>query len=223
MSGTAAMKITAALLGLAAALTAAGDAAAQTDAPHPVGRGSLIVTARATGVLPQADDAIVTATGAESGLHVDVGDDWMPTLGFTYFVADHWAVEAIVGATRHEVRARGAATDVAVHETWVLPPIVTLQYRPTPNATVSPYLGAGVSYMAFFDGEDRNGFDVDLDDGFGFALQAGADWNLSGAWTLNLDAKKVWFDADATINGGALKSNVGLDPWVMSLGVGRKF
>lgn len=217
------MKTAAALLVAAGALTLAGAGHAQTAAPEQVGKGSLIVTARMTGVLPQADDAIVTAAGADSGLKVDVGDDWMPTLGFTYFVADHWAVEAILGATRHEVRAKGVGTDVAVHETWVLPPVVTLQYRPTPNAAVSPYLGAGVSYMAFFDGKNRNGFDVDLDNGFGVALQAGADWNLSGPWTLNLDAKKVWFDTDASINGGALKSSVSLDPWVVSVGVGRKF
>lgn len=217
------MKTAAALLAAASVLTLAGAAFAQNAAPEPVGKGTLIVTARMTGVLPQADDAILTAAGADSGLKVDVGDDWMPTLGFTYFVADHWAVEAILGATQHEVRAKGGATDVAVHETWVLPPIVTLQYRPTPNSTISPYVGAGVSYMAFFDGKDKNGFDVDLDNGFGVALQAGADWNLSGPWTLNLDAKKVWFDTDATINSGALKSSVSLDPWVVSVGVGRKF
>lgn len=222
------MKTAAALLAAASVLTLASAASAQNSwgmdaAPEPVGKGTLIVTARMTGVLPQADDAIVTAAGADSGLKVDVGDDWMPTLGFTYFVADHWAVEAILGATQHEFRARGGTTDVAVHETWVLPPIVTLQYRPAPNATISPYVGAGASYMAFFKGKDKNDFDVDLDNGFGVALQAGADWNLSGPWTVNLDAKKVWFDTDARINGGELKSNVSLDPWVVSVGVGRKF
>ncbi len=217
------MKTSAALLAAASVLALAGTASAQTQPSDPVGKGTLIVTARMTGVLPQADDAIVDAAGAASGLNVDVSDDWMPTLGFTYFVSDHWAVEAILGATQHEVKAKGAGTDVAVHETWVLPPIVTAQYRPTPNNRVSPYVGAGVSYMAFFDGKDKNGFTVDIDDGFGVALQAGADINLSGPWTLNVDAKKVWFDTDASINGGALKSSVSLDPWVVSVGVGRKF
>lgn len=217
------MKSLAALMAAASVATLAGAASAQTVPADPVGQGSLIVTARMTGVLTQADDAIRTAEGIDSGLGVDVSDDWMPTLGFTYFVADNWAVEAILGTTRHEVRAVGAGTDVAVHETWVLPPVVTVQYRPTPNARLSPYAGAGVSYMAFFEGEDKNGFEVDLEDGFGLALQAGVDWNLSGPWTLNLDAKKVWFDTDARINDGALQSKVALDPWVVSLGVGRKF
>lgn len=220
------MKTFVALTGAAAALALAGTAQAQTfwDAdPGPVGKGTLIVAARATGVLTDADDAIVTATGASSGLNVDVSSDHMPTLGFTYFLTDHVAVEAILGATRHEVRARGPGTDVAVHETWVLPPVVTLQYRPTPNARISPYVGAGVNYMLFFGGDDRNGFDVDLDDGFGLALQAGADVALQGPWSLNIDAKKVFFDTDAAINGGALRSNVDLDPWVVSIGIARRF
>ena len=217
------MKTAAALLAAASVLTLAGAAVAQNAAPEPVGKGALIVTTRMTGVLPQADDAILTAAGADSGLKVDVGDDWMPTLGFTYFVADHWAVEAILGATRHEVRAKGGATDVAVHETWVLPPVVTLQYRPLTEGRFSPYVGAGVNYMVFFDGKDQNNFKVKLDDGFGYALQAGADLGLKGPWSLNVDVKKVWFKTDADINDGAMNSDVHLDPWVVSVGVGRKF
>lgn len=211
------------LAGAAGAVLFAGAAAAQSEAPAPVAAGTLIVTARTTGVLPQADDEIRTAAGATTGLQVDVDDDVMPTLGFTYFVTDHWAVEAILGATQHEIRAQGGATDVAVHETWVLPPVVTLQYRPTPNARISPYVGAGVNYMLFFEGEDRNGFAVDLDDGFGYAVQAGADVALRGPWSLNVDVKKIGFTTDASINGGALTSEVRLDPWVVSAGLARRF
>ncbi|QTN20959.1 outer membrane beta-barrel protein [Brevundimonas sp. AJA228-03] len=186
-------------------------------------KGDWIVTGRITDVASSADDAITTAAGAATGLNVDVGDDVMPTLGFTYFLTDNISVEAILGATRHEIRAQGGTTDVAVHETWVLPPVVTLQYRPAPEARVSPYAGAGLNYMLFFSGEDRNGFDVKLDDGLGYALQAGADIAVSGPWTVNVDVKKVWFNTDATINAATLKSDVNLDPWVVSLGIGRKF
>lgn len=207
--------------GLALAALAAAPAAAQDW--QVARKGDWIVTGRLTDVSSGADDSITTAAGAASGLNVDVGNSVMPTLGFTYFLTDNLSVEAILGATRHEIRAQGGTTDVAVHETWVLPPVVTLQYRPLPEARVSPYVGAGINYMLFFGGDDRNGFDVELDDGFGYALQAGADVAVSGPWTVNLDVKKVWFNTDASVNGGALKSDVDLDPWVVSLGVGRKF
>ncbi|MFW8695402.1 OmpW/AlkL family protein, partial [Mesorhizobium japonicum] len=114
------------------------------------------------------------------------------------------------------MRAQGAATDALVHETWVLPPVVTLQYRPLNSGRVSPYVGAGVNYMLFYSGKDKNGFTVDLGNGFGYALQAGADIGIQGPWSLNVDVKKVWFNTDANINDGALKSDVDLDPWVVS-------
>ncbi|HYD26720.1 OmpW/AlkL family protein [Brevundimonas sp.] len=216
--------LAAAALAMTLASGAAGGALAQTSNDWQVARkGDWIVTGRVTQVSSDADDAITNGAGVPSGLNVEVGDDIMPTLGFTYFLTDHVSVEAILGATQHEIRAQGPGVDVAVHETWVLPPVVTLQYRPMPEARVSPYVGAGVNYMLFFDGEDKNGFTVDLEDGFGYALQAGADVALTGPWTLNLDVKKVWFDTEASINGGALESDVALDPWVVSLGVGRKF
>jgi outer membrane protein len=64
---------------------------------------------------------------------------------------------------------------------------------------------------------------VKVDDGFGYALQAGVDVAVKGPWSLNADVKKVWFDTDAKINGGALKAKVNLDPIVASVGVSHKF
>lgn len=215
------MKTTTLLLAGFAAGALAAPAVAQDFTPKTA--GTFVVTARATGVMTKADDAITTAAGAASGLNVDVRDDVMPTLGFTYFLTDKIAVEAILGTTQHEIRAKGRTTDVEVHKTWVLPPVVTVQYHPMPAAKVSPYVGAGINAMIFYSGKNKNGFDVDLDNGIGWALQAGADVALSGPWSLNLDAKKVFFKTDADINNGALKSDVQLDPWVLSAGVSRRF
>ena len=218
------MTLAAAVAVMTLATGAATGASAQTANDWQVARkGDWIVTGRITDVSSGADDSIFTSGGVDTGLNVDVGNSTMPTLGFTYFLTDNISVEAILGTTQHEIRAQGGATDVAVHETWVLPPVVTLQYRPMPEARVSPYVGAGINYMLFFDGEDKNGFTVDLEDGFGYALQAGADVALTGPWTLNVDVKKVWFDTEATVNGGALTSDVNLDPLVVSVGIGRKF
>ncbi len=218
------MTLAAAAAVMTLATGGASGAMAQTAGDWQVARkGDWIVTGRITDVSSNADDSIFTAAGVDTGLNVDVEHDIMPTLGFTWFLTDNISVEAILGATQHQIRAKGGTTDVAVHETWVLPPVVTLQYRPMPEARVSPYVGAGINYMLFFDGEDQNGFNVDLEDGFGYALQAGADIAVTGPWTINVDVKKVWFETEATINGGALTSDVNLDPWVVSVGVGRKF
>lgn len=211
------------LLIAAAALAVGAPGLAQAADGAPFGKGTLIVTGRITSVSSPGTDPITTAAGGATGLNVDVKNDVMPTLGFTYFLSDHVAVEAILGATQHEIRAKGGATNVEVHETWVLPPVVTVQYRPLSSGTISPYVGAGVNAMIFFSGKDKNGFSVDLDNALGLALQAGVDAQINDTWTLNADVKKVFVSTDADINNGALKSDVNIDPWVVSVGLGRKF
>ena len=114
------MKTKTLLLAAVAFTACAAPAFAQTSvAWETPKKGDFLVSGRVTDVFSEADDAITKAAGADTGLKVDVGDSVMPTLGFTYFLTDHLAVEAILGTTQHEIRAQGGATDVAVHETWV--------------------------------------------------------------------------------------------------------
>lgn len=200
----------------------AGAAQAQSDVT-PEHAGQLIVDLRVTDVAPASSGAVLDSSGANTGLRAHVGYDVMPTLGFTWFFTDNIAAEAILGSTEHHVRAVGPGLDAPVRDEWVLPPVVTLQYHPLPKSRFSPYLGAGFNYMLFYAGHDYPGFHTHLKDGLGYALQAGVNYAVAGPWVLNLDAKKVFFKTNATINGGALTSHIALDPWVLSAGFGRKF
>jgi len=206
---------------VAAALAAAGGASAADFQPKTA--GTWLVDVRATSVAPDESGAIFTAANVDTGLDVKIDSDTIPSLGISYFLTDKVAVELILGTSKHTISATTAPTDTAVHDTWVLPPVLSVQYHPLPAARFSPYVGAGVNYMIFYKGKDRNGFTVDVDNGFGYSLQAGADIALSGPWSLNVDVKKVFFETDANINHGALKSSVTIDPMVVSVGVGRKF
>lgn len=211
------------LLAAAAGAALLAGAAQAEPAFTPKAKGMLIVNARATAVSPENDHPIVTAAGAATGLNVHVGYDLMPTLGFTYFLTDNLAVEAILGTTQHHISAVAAGTKIDVRDEWVLPPVVSVQYHPLPAARLSPYAGAGVNYMMFYAGHDFPGFHTDLKNGVGWSVQGGVDYAISGPWVLNLDAKKVFFKTNAVVNGGALRSHIGLDPWVLSAGFGRKF
>ena len=149
--------------------------------------------------------------------------DWLAEKDVAALAMDNIAVEVIAGTTKHTVKAQGPGTDVKVKETWVLPPVVALQYHFAPAGKISPYVGAGVNYMLFYSGSDKNGFNLDIDDGVGFALQAGVDIATVGPWSANLDVKKIYFETDATDTTNGLKSKVSLDPWVVSAGFGYKF
>lgn len=218
------MKVFRCALAASAALAlVAVSQAAQAQTFQPKKAGTVMLNVRVTDVAPDAGDAISTTAGAATGLKAAVSDAVVPSIGVTYFFTDNIAAEVIATTTRHTIKAQGPGTDIEVKKTWVLPPVVSLQYHFMPDAKFSPYLGAGVGYMAFYSGSDRNGFHLKLKNGFGTALQAGADVALDGPWSANLDVKKVFFETDATDSVNGLKSKVHLDPWVVSVGAGYKF
>lgn len=208
-------------LPLAAALALAGGANAEDFKPKTA--GTKVVDLRLSQVAPSGTDPITTLAGAPTGLKADVSYDIMPTLGLQYFFTDNIAVEVIAGTTKHTVKAKGPSTDLKVTSTWVVPPVVTAQYHFAPDKRVSPYVGVGVNYMLFYDAKGKNGFKLDIDDGFGAALQAGLDIAAQGPWSLNLDVKKIFFTTDAVDHAKGVKSKVHLDPWVLSAGFGYRF
>ena len=100
---------------------------------------------------------------------------------------------------------------------------MTLQYHFDGLGAFKPYVGAGVQWIHFFnEGTSANALgatSVDVDDGFGLALQAGVDLALGDGWYLNADVKKVWLDTDVTWNNtalGTVQADVDLDPWIIS-------
>lgn len=206
--------------GMVAALAAG---AAQAQDFQPKAKGAVVVNLRVTEIDPTGSDPVTTLAGAATGLKAKANYDVMPTVSVSYFLTDNVAVEAIAGTTQHTVRAQGPGTNVKVKDTWVLPPIVTLQYHFAPTARISPYVGAGVNYMLFYGGDDKNGFRFKIKDGFGTALQAGVDIATKDRWAINLDVKKVFFDTKAIDRTSGLKAKVNLDPWVISGGLGYRF
>ena len=163
-------------------------------------------------VVAPEDDSSVNIGG-----EADVGNSVTPEVDLTYFVTNHIALEAIAATAQHEIDYTG---DVNLGKTWILPPTVTLQYHFTPDKTFSPYVGAGVNYSYFYGEETGTGFtDLEVEGGFGTALQAGADIWLNENWGLNVDVKKLFLNIDGKLNGGAVRADIDLDPWI----VGRAF
>ena len=164
-------------------------------------------------------DGVVDGTALET----DVGDAVTPELDLTYFFTEHVAIEAIAGTAQHEV----SAGTLDLGETWILPPTLTLQYHFTPDQKFSPYIGAGINYSLFYGEEDGTGFDdLDIKGGFGYALQAGADYWFNEHWGVNFDAKYIDLevDADVTLGGTRLHANsVDLNPWIVGVGVSYRF
>lgn len=174
------------------------------------------IRVRAIGVLPD-EDAPVNIGG-----DLEAGDAITPEVDITYFLNEHWALELITATSEHSFTY--SVTNGDLGEAMLLPPTLTLQYHPLSDQTFSPYLGAGVNYSYFYSEDAGTGFtDLEVDGGFGVALQAGADYWLNDNWGLNVDVKKVFLDVDAELNNGAITSDVELDPWIVGAGVSYRF
>lgn len=196
--------------------------------------GNFMVRVLGSVVAPETDVSSVTLNGAPiAGADADVSTQVIPALTLTYFVDHNWAVELFCCFTTHNVDGKGTLAPLGeIADSWIFPPVLTLQYHFDHMGGFKPYVGAGVQYMHFFsEGTGANVLNagsVDIDDAWGLALQAGMDVSLGGGWYLNADVKKVWLNTDVNWNniggGGAnIVADVDIDPWIISAGVGYRF
>ncbi len=206
------------------------------------------IRARGIGIVPADDSGTVFLNGnTGQGAGVEVDAAVMPEVDITYMITPHWGVEAIASMANHDVNIDGTPTGTLaavggngtkLFDTWVLPPTVTLQYHFMPEGNIRPYVGVGVNYTATLFDDATDGLetavggpvDVSSSNSWGWALQAGIDYEINDKWFFNADMKYIDIDTTARINvvGGALAGNgfnvdVDVNPFVLGLGVGYRF
>lgn len=148
---------------------------------------------------------------------VDVSDEWVPEVDFTYFVTPNLGVELILATARHEVTLNGVSLGKLNH----LPPTLLLQYHFNPTSKIKPYVGAGLNYTRFYN-VDLPGFKVD-NNSVGGALQAGVDIAVTKNGYINLDVKKIWIDTTVKTTAGATVTELDINPVVWGIGYGFRF
>ncbi|MEH6503461.1 MAG: OmpW family outer membrane protein [Cycloclasticus sp.] len=192
--------------------------------------GDILVRARIIKVDPQGDSNGISVDGSNTGVEASADTDTMPELDFTYMLERHWGLELILAYTEHNANTSLLGLGKFAN-TKVLPPTLTLQYHFSPDSNIRPYVGAGVNYTHFFDSEvkgalDGPSVDLDIDDSWGLAAQAGVDIDVNEDWFVNFDVKYIDISADAHIKGGvgpSVKVDIDVDPIVWGIGVGRRF
>jgi outer membrane protein len=238
------MKKSLLVLALAAAFA---PALAQAEA------GDIVVRLRATHVAPDESSSLGTTTTAANlaglgltgtavygseGAQLQVGSNTIPEIDFSYYITKNIAAELILAlGTRHDVSVSGTGGDLGVNRDLgkvnLLPPTLTAQWHFMPDTMIDPYVGAGVAFVL---GMDRNltarttsfgDLPIRIDrSSFGGVFQAGVDINLQDKWLVNFDVKKLWVGTDVELNAGAgfqKIDSLDIDPWVVSIGFGKKF
>jgi outer membrane protein len=176
--------------------------------------------------------ALVPAVGV-----VQAEDKVFPEVDITYFFTKSIAAELILTyPQKHDVTLGGSKIGDVKH----LPPTLTLQYHFLPDATIRPYAGIGVNYTRFTHVDldagrapqlgGTGGIPLDMErDSVGLAGQIGVDFRVTPNWFINLDAKYVDIDAEVKVKNnspvlpGAKVTDMQLDPWLYSIGVGFRF
>lgn len=177
---------------------------------HAQAAGDWTLAIGAHRVAPASDNG--TLAGGSLPLSIDASA--RPTLALEYFVRDNLGIELLAAAPfQHHITIDGLGR---VGSTRHLPPTLSLQYHFGRGGRVTPLLGAGVNYTAFF-GERTEGAlagsDLTLADSWGLAAHAGIDIALGGRGALRIDAR--WMDIDSRVRvDGAALGTARIDPWV---------
>ncbi|WP_241665451.1 OmpW/AlkL family protein [Teichococcus oryzae] len=211
------------LAGLAAAtLWGAPAALAQSQPVRGKQAGDLLLGFGLIGVLPEKGGR-VDAIGGKP----EASDTVTPQLDLTYFVTPRLSLNLIAATSRHDVKVGGSALgEVDLGRVWALPPTLTVQFHPLPQSRVSPYVGAGVNYTVFYgEGGGRTPpvSKVDVENSWGWALNAGIDYEVAPNWLINVDAKKLFLRPDVSVNGGAIGARAELDPWIIGAAIRYRF
>jgi outer membrane protein len=212
-------------------LIAAAGAGVLAAAPAHAEQGDWIIRLRAIVVTPNEKTGPVEPTFTTGRTSLD--NSVAPEVDFTYMATKHIGAELILATTKHHVSGKDALAPVGrLAGTWVLPPTLTLQYHFVPEAPIRPYVGAGANYTIFYNTKASGALEaaigktkVRLSDSFGYALQAGVDFDVSRHVFLNVDVKYIDLDSRARLTSGTLvnRERVHLDPFVFGVGVGTRF
>ena len=206
-------------LALALPLAAQATPAGSTVVPD----GKWMVRLRALALRP-ADRSDAIASLAVPADAITVSSKAFPELDITYFVTRHLAAELVLTYPQsHDVEVAGTR----IGRFKQLPPTLLAQYHFLPTARIRPYVGAGINLTLISDVQLAvpGVGALDLDDAsVGIAGQVGADLRLAPRWFLNADAKWVQIGSDVKLAAsGTRVSSVGIDPFLLSVGLGYRF
>jgi len=161
-----------------------------------------------------------TAGGGVGADTLKVSDQVQPEVDVTYFFTKNIAAELVATyPLSHSLNLSG--TDIGGLKE--LPPTLNLQYHFDPMGNLTPYVGAGVTYMRTWDSRAAAGALTTSQSNWGGDLQIGMDYAFDQHWSFNVDIKKVWVSADVQTVGGASVLTANINPLLAGIGVGYRF
>jgi outer membrane protein len=202
-------------------------------------KGDFVLRLGAVNVDPDSDSSPINLPGAPT-LHAEVDDDTQFGIIPMYMVTDNVGIELLTATPfEHNITLHGNGVNLNAGSTKHLPPTIIAQWYPRGGESGwQPFLGFGVNYTIFFDEKTdkqldetlntilgATDVDLDLDNSFGLAAQAGVDIPFAKDWALSFE---VWYidistNAKVSTDVGNVNFKTDIDPFVYHIGIAHRF
>lgn len=197
--------------------------------------GDIIIRAGVVVVAPNesSQDVVTPDLGNLGEFKVD--NNTQVGLNFGYMLTDNWGIELLAATPfSHDVSLGGVGK---IAEVKHLPPTLVAQYYfGDAQSKLRPYVGVGVNFTNFFDEKFTNDVDgrlsnLSLSNSWGWAAQAGLDYQMNRNWLVNASVWYAKINTDVKFNYKLLESGAqvpvtietDIDPWVYMVSVGYTF
>jgi outer membrane protein len=217
------------LLLVPALLLVAAAAQAQTA-------GSWLVRAGGTKITPNVTSDDLTAPSL-AGTKASIDSSTRFSGGITYMVSDNLAVDVPLSVPfQHDISGDGAILGAGkIGDVKALPVTVLAQWRfLEANAPVRPYVGAGITYAAFYGakststltaltgGTPANPTTLSIDSKWAPTFLLGASFQLKGGWFIDAAYTYTPLRTRTTLSSGQTLDAT-LNPTSLSLAIGMRF
>ncbi len=189
-----------------------------------------------TTITPNVSSGDLTAPSL-AGTKASIGSSSRLSGGITYMVSDNFAVDVPVAVPfQHDISGDGAILGAGkIGDVKALPATVLAQWRfLDANAPVRPYVGAGITYAAFYGakststltaltgGTPANPTTLSVDSKWAASFQIGASFQLKGGWFVDANYTYTPLSTRTHLSSGQTLDAT-LNPSSASLTVGMRF
>ena len=198
--------------------------------------GSWLGRAGVSNINPKVESGELSAPSL-AGTKADVKGSTRVGGGLTYMLTDNFAIDVPLALpSKHEIVGAGAISRLGkLGDIKMLPMSVLGQYRfMDAGSAFRPYVGAGLSYIKFFDAKSTLGLTTlaggasstpvtfTLDNQFAFTMQVGLSYAINSRWGVDFTASKTLLKTVSTLSTGQTM-DLALNPVSMGLALTYKF
>lgn len=205
-------------------------------AAHAQSAGTWLARVGGTTITPNVSSGDLTAPSL-AGTKASIGNSSRLSGGITYMVNDNLAIDVPLAIPfQHDISGDGAILGAGkIGDVKALPATVLAQWRfLEANAPVRPYVGAGLTYAAFYGakststltaltgGTPSNPTTLSIDSKWAPTFLIGASFQVGGGWFIDAAYTYTPLSTRTTLSSGQTLDAT-LNPSSVSLAVGMRF